>query len=202
MNELLSQEEVKALFLGEFVEKKPDNFVNQLPCLQKIHEKSAEDFAFSLASYLRSTVEINLVSIERLSCQGVISSLSNNTCINIFDINPLQALGFLEINLSLVFVILDKACGGKGVVDKDYGFITDIEFAILEQIISIFLDCYGNVWRDISEKEFSFVKQNKNPGLVDIIDTKEDVVLVMLEARVGKACGIINLCLPDGVLLN
>jgi len=220
--DILSQDEIDALLsavsTGEVAPEETDKVIkkrsvvpydfkrpnrvskDQMRTLQMIHDSFARAVTTSLSSLLRTMVEVNLIAVDQLTYAEFILSLSNPTCINVVGMNPLKGNAVLEMNPALVFAIVDRLLGGKGLAIKETRAMTDIESSVIEKVIMIALRDLKEVWMHILELNFQLVEKETNPQFVQIVAPGEIVILITLEIRVGEGAGVMSLCMPYIVL--
>src|SRR5262245_63747156 len=84
----------------------------QMRSLQTMHEAFGRNFGASLSALLRTIVEMKLTSVDQLTYSEFVFSLENPTCFNLINAAPLEGQLILDINLSLLFPIIDRMLGG------------------------------------------------------------------------------------------
>jgi hypothetical protein len=82
--------------------------------LQNLHEGFSRVLSTTLTSYLRTLIEVELVSVDQLTYNEFVMSVTNPSCIYIFQMEPLTGNAIFEINPSLVFFMIDRLFGGPG----------------------------------------------------------------------------------------
>ena len=81
-----TDEETRSIKSYDF--KRPERFSkDQIHTLQMIHDSFSRLFAVSLSSYLRTLVEIKVVSLDQLTYEEFIRSIPNPTNINILSLS-------------------------------------------------------------------------------------------------------------------
>ncbi len=84
----------------------------QMRSLQTMHEGFGRNFGAALSALLRTIVELKLTSVDQLTYSEFVFSLENPTCFNLINAAPLEGQLILDINLSLLFPIIDRLLGG------------------------------------------------------------------------------------------
>lgn len=222
MGDILSQNEIdellKALNTGEIdvaqiqtttQEKKikshnfrrPSKFAkDHLKTLHIIHENYARLVTNFLSGYLRTLVQVDVISVEPLVYSEFNNSISNPAILAIVDFTPLSGSIILEIAPNIAYVLVDRILGGKGTsMEKMRGF-TEIELAITERIIIQILNLMREPWENVMAIRPRLEKIETNAQFAQIISPNEIVALVTLSARVGEVEGMINLCIPHMVV--
>ena len=169
----------------------------QMRSLQTMHEAFGRNFGASLSALLRTIVELKLTSVDQLTYSEFVFSLENPTCFNLINAAPLEGQLILDINLSLLFPIIDRLLGGG----NDSGPplrrpLTEIELRLVSRITDLFCSEMKHAWANVLELNLTIDRVESNPQLVQIVPPNEVVVLISFEISLGDARGMMNLCVP------
>jgi len=169
----------------------------QMRSLQTMHEAFGRNFGASLSALLRTIVELKLTSVDQLTYSEFVFSLENPTCFNLINAVPLEGQLILDINLSLLFPIIDRLLGGG----SDPAIparrpLTEIELRLVSRITDLFCKEMKQAWENVLELKLSIDRVESNPQLVQIVPPNEVVVLISFELTIGEARGMMNLCIP------
>ena len=169
----------------------------QMRSLQTMHEAFGRNFGASLSALLRTIVELKLTSVDQLTYSEFVFSLENPTCFNLINAAPLEGQLILDINLSLLFPIIDRLLGGG----SDTGApvrrpLTEIELRLVSRITDLFCKEMKQAWENVLELNLTIDRVESNPQLVQIVPPNEVVVLISFELTLGEARGMMNLCIP------
>jgi flagellar motor switch protein FliM len=169
----------------------------QMRSLQTMHEGFGRNFGASLSALLRTIVELKLTSVDQLTYSEFVFSLENPTCFNLINAAPLEGQLILDINLSLLFPIIDRLLGGG----SDPGTVvrrplTEIELRLVARITDLFCKEMKHAWENVLELDLSIDRVESNPQLVQIVPPNEVVVLISFELSIGDARGMMNFCIP------
>lgn len=190
-----SPEEEKAVSLYDF--RRPDRVSkDQMRTFQNLHENYARQLSTTLTNFLRTFVEIELVSVDQLTYAEFIMSISNPSCIYVFKMDPLEGLAIMEINPSLVFFIIDRLFGGHGKPSENNRELTLIEQSVLHRIVERGLSDLKDVWEQIGVFSPKIEGYETNPQFVQITPPGETVILISLEVRMQNASGLMSICFP------
>ncbi len=185
----------KALSLYDF--RRPDRVSkDQMRTLQNLHEGYARQFSTTLTNFLRTFVEIELVSVDQLTYSEFVMSISNPSCIFVFKMEPLEGSAIIEINPSLVFFIIDRLFGGQGRPSEQNRELTLIEQNVIHRIVERGLNDLKEVWEHIGVFTPRIDTYETNPQFVQIAPPGETVILISLEVRMENASGLMSLCFP------
>lgn len=177
--------------------RRPDRVSkDQMRTLQNLHESYARLFSTTMTSYLRTLVEIELISVDQLTYSEFMMSISNPSCIYVYEIEPLEGQAIFEINPSLVFFMVDRLFGGQGNPTEQNRELTEIEKSVLNKIVERGLLDFKEVWEHIGIFSPKVQSYETNPQFVQIAPPGETVILVSLEVRMKNGSGLISICLP------
>ena len=177
--------------------RRPDRVSkDQMRTFQNLHENYARQFSTTLTNFLRTFVEIELVSVDQLTYAEFIMSIANPSCIYVFAMEPLEGSAILEINPSLVFFIIDRLFGGHGKSSEGNRELTLIEQSVLHRIIERALGDLKEVWEHIGVFSPKVEGYETNPQFVQITPPGETVLLISLEVRMQNASGLMSICFP------
>ncbi len=219
MADILSQDEIDALLnavssgevksepteVKEEREKRISNYdfhrpemlsKDQMRTLQMIHDNFARSYTNTLSGYLRTMVEVNLLAVDQLTYGEFIMSLPDPTCISIISAQPLEGLCIFEMNPLLVFTILDRLLGGKGQAGKETREFTEIELAVIADIVKRALVTLEQSWLHVDNVQMAIQRMETNPQFVQIVEQSETVVSITFEAKIGPSTGVISICFP------
>jgi flagellar motor switch protein FliM len=169
----------------------------QMRSLQTMHEGFGRNFGASLSALLRTIVELKLTSVDQLTYSEFVFSLENPTCFNLINAAPLEGQLILDINLSLLFPIIDRLLGGgSDSTPPARRPLTEIELRLVSRITDLFCKEMKHAWENVLELDLSIDRVESNPQLVQIVPPNEVVVLISFELTLGESRGMMNLCIP------
>lgn len=171
---------------------------DQLQSIHLIHENFARSVASSLSAFLRSHIVANFISVEQLSFADFVRSLPTPSCLLALGLHPYEENSVLQLDRSLVFLILEMLLGGAGKtavkIDRD---ITEIERGILDSLFRIVLQDLRSAWQSIAAVDFFVQSHVSEPQLLQILAQDDAVVVVSMEVRVGENSGLMHLAFPS-----
>lgn len=222
MGDILSQYEIdellKALNTGEIdvqqmqtttQEKKirshdfrrPSKFAkDHLKTLNIIYDNYARMVTNFLTGYLRTLVQVDVISVESLAYIDFSNSIANPVIFAVVDFSPLSGSIIFEIEPVIAFALVDRILGGKGYSMEKVRDFTEIELAIIERIIIQVLNLMRESWENVVSIKPRLERIETNVQFAQIIAPNEMVALITLRARVGGIEGIINICIPHMVV--
>ena len=181
--------------------RRPDRVSkDQMRTFQSLHENYARQLSTTLTNFLRTFVEVELVSVDQLTYGEFSMSISNPSCIYVFKMDPLEGSAIFEINPALVFFIIDRLFGGQGRLSEQNRELTQIERSVLNRIIDRGLADLKSAWEHIHTFSPKIDAYETNPQFVQIAPAGETVILISLEVRMQNASGLMSICFPYLVL--
>lgn len=195
LEEMKQEDQKKKIKLYDF--KRPNKFSkDQTNTLQVIYENYSRSITTYLSAHLRTSVVINVASIDELTYDEFIRSLPNPSTINIFKMSPLEGSALFEINNGIVFAIIERLLGGPGFANIATRGLTDIERTVVMRINQKLLDFMREAWVNLVDISPTMEFIEHNPQFTQIVSPTEMVVVITLEAKIGDSEGMINFCLP------
>jgi flagellar motor switch protein FliM len=214
LNRTLSQQEIDALFnkapaghaqdsaetkVAPFDFRRPDRIAkSQLRAIHQLHETFVHNLVSSLSAYLRTYLQVNLVSVEQLSCAEFVDGLPSPTCMLSLGLRPYDGNGLLELSPALVFPILEVLLGGDGksatAMRRE---ITEIEQKLLDSLFRIILNDLKEAWKAVAPIEFTIQSVETEPQFLRVLAPTEAVVAVGIEIRIGDNVGMMNIAIPS-----
>jgi len=168
----------------------------QLRYFQTIHETFARSFSNALSGYLRTIVDIDIVSADQLTYGEYVLSLPASTALFVFDMEPLDGNGVLEMNPSVILMMIDRLFGGNGAAASFSRDLTAIETAVVTKLVNLGLTELGSAWEKVASMRPQLAELMKNPQMLQLLPNTETVILITFELRLGESAGILSLCYP------
>jgi flagellar motor switch protein FliM len=216
MDKILSQEEIDALLsnvskpeegngsasegrasyhLYDF--KHPDRISKeQIRSLRTIHENFARLSATYLSTYLRSLVDVNLLTIDQVTYSEYTLSLAVPCSIYVVQSSGLSGRVILEMSPALLLFMVDRLLGGSGESQVEAREITLIEQNVVRAIIGKQLEMLNEVWSQVVDLGASFSSFETDPQFVQISRSSETIVIIFFEVRVKGYVYTMNLVVP------
>jgi flagellar motor switch protein FliM len=150
--------------------------------------------------FLRSGFPLKLASIQIDSYQKLTESWAAPTHLILFKTEPLRGVSLLEIPLQLSLTIVDRLLGGPGRVEAQTREISEIEKALLDQIVQIILDEWCNNWAVIKPLKPALLGCESNGRFLQTAPPQTNMLILSIDARLGDCAGQIKLAFPYAAL--
>lgn len=183
--------------IKEYDFARPSKFSKEhLRTLEIIFEHYSRLVSTALPAHLRTPCSIEVINSEAIAYSEFSNALSNPVILGIIDVDPLKNNFLLEVSVNIGYAIVDRLLGGKGDAtgsDRDF---SEIELAIIEKILNIFVDELAEPWKNVVEIRPRLEQIETNSQFAQIISPNETIALITLNVQLGKVDGLINICIP------
>src|SRR5579863_5862020 len=170
---------------------------NQLQTLRMLHDNFTRLVNNSLSVYLRTRVEATVTSIEQITYGDFIAGINVPSILAIFSMDPLPGSGSAQVDLNLVFSIIDRLLGGPGWFPQKLRDLTDIERTLMQRFMARMLNSYRESWNYLLTLSLKIEALDSNPQFIPrIIPLDQIVAYVSMELKIGDMSGVMNFCLP------
>ncbi len=181
--------------------KRPSKFSKeQKSTIEMIHETFARLAGTSLSTRTRSLVSVNIASIDEITYEEFIRSVPTPTFLSVFYVDAFGASCALEINLPIVFTILDRLLGGPGNTIGKVRSLTEIEESIMRREVARLLNALKEAWSNIVQIIPRLELIEFNPQFVQIAPPSEMTLLVTFNVAMSDSEGFMNLVFPSTTL--
>src|SRR5689334_19333938 len=150
----------------------------ELRRLRLLHEDFIRYLSARLSLYLRMEFGLKMAKLTTVTYSKFTDSLPNPTHISLFKVEPLVGVGVLDINPRLALTIADRLLGGRGHSVKAERYLTEIEIALIEDVILILLEEWCGQWK--TEQELRpLIIGHENNGRFLQTSPRDAIILAM-----------------------
>jgi flagellar motor switch protein FliM len=150
--------------------------------------------------FLRSEFPLKLAGIDIVTYQKLTEGWAGPTHLILFKAEPLRGVSVLEIPLRLALTILDRLMGGGGRVEPAERELSELEKALLDQIVQIILEEWCNNWAVIKPLKLSVLGSESNGRYLQTAPPQTNMLTLAIDARLGDCAGQIKLAIPYAAL--
>jgi flagellar motor switch protein FliM len=177
--------------------RRPDKLAkDHLRTLQILHEGFARLYTSTLSGYLRTTAEVEMISTEQISYEEYSRSISGSL-INVLSVTPMVGQALFEVDLRILFSMMDRLLGGKGEGGlKQNRDLTEIEKILADSFIRRAISDLESSWETVHPVKFTTVSVETTAQYLQLVPNNDTVILVLFEIRVGSKKGAMSLCIP------
>jgi flagellar motor switch protein FliM len=168
----------------------------ELRRLRLLHEDFIRYLSARLSLYLRMEFGLKMAKLTTVTYSKFTDSLPNPTHLSLFKVEPLVGVGILDINPRLALTIADRLLGGRGHSVKAERYLTEIEIALIEDVIVILLEEWCGQWKAEQELRPQIIGHENNGRFLQT-SPKDAIILAMtLEASFGDCSEQIQIGVP------
>ena len=171
----------------------------QMRAIATVNDLFARNCMQSIGAWLRIEYKVTMVSGEQMEYLEFVERLSEQTYVCSIRLEPLGALGLLEIDTALASPMVELLLGGKGRPEPPRA-LTDIEDLIMLSVVQVIIKELNTAWTAVG-LHFSFERRETLSQVSRLMAAGEKTLCVCFEVTMPQAQGVFNLCLP-AVLLN
>lgn len=168
----------------------------ELRSLQTLHEGLPRAFGEALSSILRTPVEVRLAAVDQLSYGKFIHGLQDPSHFSVLKAEPLGDRLMLDVELAILYPIIDRLLGGRADNPPPRRAPSDIELPLAGRIVRVFLANLREAWQSVLPLQFEVLQVGSHPRLLRVLPSDETVVLLSFGLVIGNRQGMMQLCLP------
>ncbi|MEO5959982.1 MAG: FliM/FliN family flagellar motor switch protein [Opitutaceae bacterium] len=168
----------------------------ELRRLRLLHEDFIRYLSARLSLYLRMEVGLKMAKLTTVTYSKFTDSLPNPTHLSLFKVEPLVGVGILDINPRLALTIADRLLGGRGHSVKAERYLTEIEVALIEDVISILLEEWCAQWKTEQELRPMIIGQENNGRFLQTSPRDAIMLAMTLECNFGDCSEQIQIGVP------
>ena len=169
--------------------------------LALIFDAFAHKGSASFSHNLRTQVAFGVHEVEQIFYGDFIESLPEPSSIWYLSIQPHNLHVAVCLEPDLVTSIVAVMLGGAGSsAPRSRTQITDLEQAIIENVITIFCRELRQAWSRVSEVEIEIDNRETRPRLLRIYPQNEAMITLRMSMRIGNSDGAIYWGIPGGLL--
>lgn len=164
------------------------------------HESFVNSLAGRLSNYLRVEMSLRLSRLETAPYRDFACNLPEPTHVALFKLEPLPGICLLETHPHLGLTIVDRLLGGAGQASSVSRDLSEIEKALLDQVLLMVLQEWCQLWSRLKELRPTILGHETSGRFLQTAADDALLIVVVLEARLGNCLEEFNLGFPCGCL--
>lgn len=141
--------------------------------------------AARLSLYLRVELGLQSIGLKSISFQKFIETMITPTHLTLFKVEPLRGICLLEMSPRLGLTIADRLLGGGGQSMDPKAAMSEIEVALLDQVVQIILGEWCAQWSDLQELNAVLLGHEIDSRFLQASSRDNLMLEVTLEASLG-----------------
>jgi flagellar motor switch protein FliM len=168
----------------------------ELRRLRLLHEDFIRYLSARLSLFLRMEFGLKMAKLTTVTYSKFCESLPNPTHLSLFKVEPLVGVGILDLNPRLALTIADRLLGGRGHSVKAERYLTEIEIALIEDILLILLEEWCGQWKAEQELHPVIIGHENNGRFLQTSPKDAIVLALALECNFGDCSEQIQIGVP------
>jgi flagellar motor switch protein FliM len=163
--------------------------------LTTLHEKFAFNVSNSLELFLGATLRLKLAALDQVSVAEYSGRTAATSYLIPCALNVMETNLLLEMDIDLIFPVIDLLLGGAGTASAQVRELTEIDEEILQSVTSLIVRELERSWRalNLSLTPSHCIK----PGAISqVFQANDKLVLLIFEMSLGETNGCISMALP------
>ncbi|MGD0096772.1 MAG: FliM/FliN family flagellar motor switch protein [Terracidiphilus sp.] len=163
--------------------------------LTALHEKFALNVTTSLELYLGAILHLKLQSLEQMAIVDYVGRMAANSYLIPCALNVLDCNVLIEMDLALIFPIIDLLLGGAGTACENTREMTEIDEEIMQSVTSLIVGQIERAWHTLN-LSLTAGRPIKQSQIQQVFMANERLVLLMFEMSVGETTAPFRIVLP------
>jgi len=168
--------------------------------LQREQEAFAEQLAGRLSNDLRLDIAVRLANLSTTTCREYLGSLPEPAHLALFRIEPLRGISILEVAPHLGLAMVDRLLGGPGQASSINRDLSDIEIALLDQVLQVMLGQWCQQWAKKHDLRPRILGHENSGRYVQIAAADAPFLVVTFDLRWGEFIEQLRLAFPCQML--
>ncbi len=168
----------------------------ELRRLRLLHEDFIRHLGARLSLHLRMEFGVKMARLTTVTYSKFTDALPNPTHLSLFKVEPLVGVGILDFNPRLALTIADRLLGGRGHSVKAERYLTEIEIALVEDVILILLDEWSSQWKLEIDLRPLLIGHENNGRFLQTSPRDAIMLALAVECSFGDCCEQFQIGVP------
>jgi len=168
----------------------------QLLGLETLHKGCAQGLGSKLSTLLRTSVEVEFASVEQISGADFLQKLPEAAYLASLG-DALGSTALLQLDLALIFPILDRLLGGTGEQNAPARDLTEIEQEIFAPVSHAMVEALRQGWEPVLKIDGPGAQRVARSEAAALLSPTDKVLAVSLQLRLQETAGRLLLAFPS-----
>lgn len=170
--------------------------------LRGVHETYAQACAASLSAFLQTEVGLALETVGFQNAADFRGAIETPSAVIGFELQPAGQRTILVLNCPAVFGLLELLLGGdpsaqpSGAGSVQQRNFTEIEWALLEEVVRVLVAPLGQVWKAYHAVEFKVLALENDPQLLPLPEPAQSMVRLQFSLTFAGQTGSMRIAVP------
>ncbi|EIQ00363.1 flagellar motor switch protein [Opitutaceae bacterium TAV1] len=168
----------------------------ELRRLRLQHEDFVRALGARLALFLRMECAFRMSRLTTQPYQKFAEALTAPVHICLFRAEPLPGVGLVSISPSLAMTLVDRMLGGRGHSVRAGRHLTEIEIALIEDVLLILLEEWCGQWKSAQEPHPQIVGHESNGCFLQTSARDAVMLVLVLDVKFGDCAEQMQVGVP------
>lgn len=160
------------------------------------HEQFIHYLAARLSMFLRMDFGLKMSQLYTTPYGKFTDAIPNPTYIALFRVEQLNGVGVIDLSPRLAMTMVDRLLGGKGHSVRGERYLTEIEIALVEDVLYIILEEWCRQWEDTRELNATLIGRENNGRFLQTSPHDAIVLVLTMEATLGDCSEPMQIGIP------
>jgi len=161
-----------------------------------VHQDYIATLSVAFSDLLRTDVNLKMSKLTTMTFGRFQETMRTPGHIALFRVQPLPGIGIFEIPPRMALSLTNRMLGGKGLSTDGSRYLTEIEIALLEELIDIVLREWCLQWREEKNLEAGQLGYESNPRFLQICSPDTAMLILGIEGLAGDMVDEMQIAVP------
>ena len=163
-------------------------------------DEFVESLGALLSTYFRLELGMQVGKLQTLPFNELTSLLPASTQLSLFKLDPLRGISFMEVRPKLAHTMVDRLLGGPGQPPETPRNLTDMEVALLDQVVQIILTEWCKQWKKLQDLRPEILGHENSPKFLQTSSGDTMMLSLTLDVRMAESTDQLQLVFPYSTL--
>jgi flagellar motor switch protein FliM len=168
----------------------------ELRRLRMVHQDYISTLSVAFSDLLRTDVNLKMSKLTTMTFGRFQESMRTPSHIALFRVQSLPGIGIFEIPPSMALSLANRMLGGKGLSTDGSRYLTEIEIALLDELIAIVLREWCMQWREEKNLAATQLGYESNPRFLQICSNDTAMLILGIEGLAGDMVDEMQIAIP------
>lgn len=168
--------------------------------LQIAGETFARQMATVLTTTLRVIAQVTVASVDQLTYDEYVRSMSSPTFMAVLSLEPLHGAGVLDLPLRTSMLVVDHLLGGTGSGDQPLRPTSELEVSLARTVVERLLPELAYAFESLAALTPRLTQVEANPRFAQVAASSDMMIVVRLDVHLGNHSDVVTLALPFAAL--
>jgi len=168
----------------------------ELRRLRMVHQEYITTLSVAFSDLLRTDVNLKMSKLTTMTFGRFQATMRTPGHIALFRVQPLPGIGLFEIPPRMALSLTNRMLGGKGGSTDGERYLTEIEIALLEELIDVVLREWCLQWKEEKELVATQLGYESNPRFLQICSNDTAMLILGIEGLAGDMVDEMQIAVP------